>query len=149
MNEEIRLDSDMTEYVPDNLLFDFISNGLPNIEVIKMKLPVDVDENGTEMYVAESALVGKESDGDTAIANSCLEYLSQQINKTGHKKLGIYKLIRNSHVGIAKSPSITLRYSFPQPMEISKVEDVYVPRFTKEQNPFQYNQRDKTLKGKV
>lgn len=132
-----------TEYVPNELLYNFISKNLPGIKVVQMKLPVDADENGTEMYVAASHIVGKESDDETKIANNCLEFLATEINKTGHKKIGIYKL----DVELSKSSSIILRYAFPQPMEIKDVEDEYVPRFTKDIKPFEYNQGD-ILKNK-
>lgn len=142
MENENELTFGQTEYVPDELLYNFISKSLPGIQVVKMKLPVDVDENGTEMYVSVAQIIGKESDGETTIANGCLEFLAQEINKTGHKKVGIYKLLKNPEVEISKSSVITLRYAFPQPMEIKDVEDEYVPRFTKDIKPFEYNSGD-------
>jgi len=136
MENQNELTPEQTEYVPDDLLFNFISKSLPGIKVVKMKLPVDIDENGTEMYVSIPQLVGKESDGETVIANACLEFLAQEINKTGHKKLGIYKLIRNPLLEYTHSPTIVLRYAFPQPMKMSDVEDLYKPKFTKDIKPF-------------
>ena len=136
------LTPEQTEYVPDDLLFNFISKSLPGIKVVKMKLPVDADENGTEMYVSKAQLIGVESDGEQKIANKCLEFLAQEIEKTGHKKIGIYKLLKNPEVEISKSPSIILRYAFPQPTEISDVEDPYEPKYTKSIKPFNYDQKE-------
>jgi hypothetical protein len=76
-----------------------------------------------------------------------LEFLAQEINKTGHKKLGVYKLLKNPDVEMSKSPVIILRYAFPQPMEIKEVEDPYEPKFTKDIKPFEYTQGD-VLKNK-
>lgn len=145
-NEKI-LTQEQTEYVPDDLFYNFISKSLPGIKVVKMKLPVDADENGTEMYVSKVQIIGSESDGEQVIANGCLEFLAQEINKTGHKKVGIWKLLRAPEIEMSKSPAIILRYAFPQPMEINEVEDEYVPRFTKDIKPFEYNSGD-ILKNK-
>ena len=149
MDNMSELNTNMSEYVPDELLYNFISKSLPGIEVIKLKLPVDVDSNGTEMYATVSHIVGKESDGETAIADACLEFLTQEINKTGHKKLGIYKLLKVPQPLLSDSTPIVLSYAFPQIMNIGEVEDVYEPKFTKDINPFEYKSGDvlKNIEG--
>jgi hypothetical protein len=105
-----------------------------------MKLPIEVDVNGTDMYVSKAQIIGSESDDEQVIADRCLKFLIQEINKTGHKKIGIYKLLKNPGIELSKSTEIILQYAFPQSMKIQDVEDEYIPKFTKDIKPFKYNQ---------
>ncbi len=139
---ENELVAKQTEYVPSDLLYNFISKSLPDIEIFKMKMPIDVDENGIEMYITQFKIIGIESDGEQAIANGCLEFLMKEINRTGHKKLGIYRLSKNIYKETTKSPDIILEYAFPQTMEISDVDDTYTPKFMKDIKPFDYKSGD-------
>ena len=145
-------------YVPTDALFDFIQGSMPGIKVRRMYAPVELDDTGQIMYYAKSYLVGYEDDGEQSIANSCLELLSIEINKSGIKDIGIYGLLKSPMImkRVTTLPektieniktdnrAISLRIAFAEKVEDepNKIEEPYVPQYTKHVEPFHYDQEE-------
>ena len=151
----------LEEYAPLDVVYNFISDGLPGIKIKKMYMPVETDEEMKYMYVAKSHLVGHISDSELQVANNCLELLSQEIDKQPDKEnivIGIYGLIEGPKVvkrktdfsrettGIieTKVSVIVLRFAFAEKIEDDPyaIEEPYQPKYTKKQNPFEYDMSD-------